>query len=53
MGGEIYELHTERLIRETTEKVTAEFQEQIAEDKERIAALEARIAELEKNNKPA
>ena len=53
MGGEIYELHTERLIRETTEKVTAEFQEQIAEDKERIAALEARIAELEKSNKPA
>ena len=65
MGGEIYELHTERLIRETTEKVTAEvtadvtekvtaeFQEQIAEDKERIAALEAEIAELKKNNKPA
>ena len=24
MGGEIYELHTERIIRETTEKVTAE-----------------------------
>ena len=23
MGGEIYELHTERIIRETTEKVTA------------------------------
>ena len=51
MGGEIYELHTERIIRETTEKVTAEvtaeYQKQLKESEKQLADKDKRLAELE------
>lgn len=50
MGGEIYELPSEKLIQETTERVTAEV---TAGFPKQLAELEAKIAELEKNHKPA
>ena len=64
MGGEIYELHTERIIRETTEKVTAEVtaeyekqlkesEKQLADKDKRLAELEEEIARLKADNKTA
>ncbi len=60
MGGEIFELPSERIIRETTEKVTADFQKQledkekrIAEKDKRLAELEEEIARLKAGNRPA
>lgn len=64
MGGEIYELHTERIIRETKEKVTAEVtaeyqkqlkesEKQLAEKDKRLAELEEEIARLKADNKTA
>lgn len=52
MGGEIYELHTERIIRETTEKVTAEvtaeYQKQLKESEKQLADNEKQLAEKDK-----
>ena len=47
MGGEIYELHTERIIRETTERVTAEFEERLADREKQLVDKDKRFAELE------
>ena len=65
MGGEVFELHSEKIIREATEKVTAQFQkelasrdqqladnaQQLASKDQQIAELEAQIAELTNHQK--
>lgn len=55
MGGEIYELPSERLIRETTKKVTAtvtaEFQNELAEKDNQLVAKDNQL--VEKDNQLA
>lgn len=48
MGGEIYELHTERIIRETTERVTAEFEERLADREKQLADREKQLVDKDK-----
>ena len=47
MGGEVFELHSEKIIRETTEKVTEKFQKKLADKDKKLADKDKKIAELE------
>ena len=48
MGGEVFELHSEKIIRETTEKVTKEFQKKLADKDKKLADKDKKLADKDK-----
>ena len=45
MGGEVFELHSEKIIREATEKVTAQFQKELASRDQQLADRDQQLAD--------